>query len=91
MVDKDEILRAIRLQAAQNGGAPLGKDKFAKTSGIRESTWYGKYWANWNDLIIEAGFEPKAWDVRVHQEDELVPITALSLSTLAIGSSNYVF
>lgn len=76
MVNKDEILQAIRLQAAGNGGVPLGKDKFKKVTGIGQSAWLGKYWTKWNDAILEAGFEPNTWTTRFHQKDVLVRLLA---------------
>lgn len=76
MADKDEILQAIRLQAAKNGGVPLGKDKFAKATGIGTSAWYGKYWVKWNDAILEAGFEPNNWNVGFHEKKVLVSMLA---------------
>jgi hypothetical protein len=55
---KNHILSEIRRTAAENGGVPLGKDRFSAATGIRTADWHGKYWARWGDAIREAGFQP---------------------------------
>ncbi|NQT33919.1 GIY-YIG nuclease family protein [bacterium] len=57
-MDKEFILNEIKRTAAENDGKPLGRDRFFKHTGIKESDWFGKYWARWSDAIIEAGFTP---------------------------------
>ena len=57
-VGRDEILAQIRRCAEQNGGQPLGRDRFAAVTGIAETDWSGRYWVRWNDAIAEAGFAP---------------------------------
>lgn len=58
MGNRDDILSEIRRTAAENGGKPLGKRRFATETGIRESDWEGRFWARWGDALREAGFEP---------------------------------
>lgn len=58
MPDKAHILAEIRRTAADNGGSPLGTQRFAAETGIGRSDWYGKYWARWGDALQEAGFAP---------------------------------
>lgn len=55
---KQEIIDEIKRTAMQNGGVPLGAAKFFSITGIKESTWVGKYWARWSDAVREAGFIP---------------------------------
>ena len=57
-MNKEHILSEIVRTAKENGGVPLGMMKFEKETGIRKHDWYGKYWAKWNDAIIEAGLKP---------------------------------
>ena len=57
-MSKEQIIKEIQRTAKANGGVPLGKMRFAKETGIKESDWSGKYWAKWSDAIIEAGYEP---------------------------------
>lgn len=78
-ITKDEILLAIKREAAANDGVPLGKRRFEVVSGIRESQWSGRYWARWNDALAEAGFEPNAWNSPASTEEELLA----KLATLA--------
>lgn len=69
---KDEILAAIRREAAANGGVPPGKVKFARATGIKESAWVGRYWARWGDALLEAGFKPNLWQSAKEDEEGLV-------------------
>jgi hypothetical protein len=57
MVTKNHILEEIGRTAEQNGGKPLGSQKFRSETGIRKYDWE-KYWARWGDAIKEAGFAP---------------------------------
>jgi hypothetical protein len=56
MLTKEHILSEIRRTASENGGKALGKGRFERATGIRESDWAGRYWARWGDAIEEAGF-----------------------------------
>ena len=60
MVTKDYILSEIRRTAAENGGQALGRARFEKETGIRETDWTGRYWVKWSDAIAEAGYVPNA-------------------------------
>jgi hypothetical protein len=55
---REHILQELRRTAKANGGVPLGRQSFFNETGIKESDWIGKYWARWNDVVREAGFEP---------------------------------
>jgi hypothetical protein len=57
-MDKEHILNEIDRTAKENNGTPLGRDRFAKETGITESDWSGKYWTKWSDAVIEAGYAP---------------------------------
>lgn len=57
-MNKQHIIDEIKRTAEENGGMPLGKYKFFAETSIRESDWYGKYWARWGDALIEAGYKP---------------------------------
>ena len=65
---KQRILDEIRRTASENGGVPLGVDRFLKATGITEATWRGRYWARWNDAIREAGFTPNALNPKIDEE-----------------------
>ncbi|WP_375415944.1 GIY-YIG nuclease family protein [uncultured Hymenobacter sp.] len=55
---KEFIISEIIRTAETNGGKPLGKQRFYQETGLKESDWYGKYWARWGDAVGAAGFEP---------------------------------
>jgi len=57
-MNKKHIIDEIKRTAKENNGVPLGKLKFERVTGIKESDWYGKYWAKWSDAVKEAGYEP---------------------------------
>ncbi len=83
MTTRDEILRAVRLHAAKNGGVPVGKRAFEAMSGIGQSAWYGKYWAKWNDLLADAGFGPNAWNAKIY--DRVILTRRLAELILELG------
>lgn len=75
-MDKQFIIDEIRRVATENGGLPLGRDRFERETGIRVADWEGTYWARWNDAVREAGFEPNVM-VAAYSDDELLARLAL--------------
>jgi hypothetical protein len=57
-VAREHIIAEIQRTAAENAGEPLGRSRFQKATGIRETDWSGRYWTKWSDAVREAGFEP---------------------------------
>jgi Meiotically up-regulated gene 113 len=57
-VDKQHIIDEIKRTAAENGGVPLGRQRFEAETGIRIRDWHGKHWRSWGDALVEAGFQP---------------------------------
>lgn len=57
-MDKKHIIDEIIRTAKENDGIPLGIDKFASETGIKESDWFPKYWTKWSEALREAGFNP---------------------------------
>jgi hypothetical protein len=82
MVDKKYILSEIQRLADRNGGKPLGRERFAKETGIREGDWLGRYWARWSDACSEAGLKPNQLQSRHDDEDAL---GQLALETRRLG------
>jgi hypothetical protein len=76
VVGKSEVLDASRRTAAANGGRPLGRDRFARETGIQQGEWLGRYWARWGDALREAGFEPNQMQGRYGEEDMLGVLVA---------------
>lgn len=67
MVVKEHILAEIRRTAAENGGRPLGRKRFAAYTGIRDGDW-GRFWARWGDAVREAGLEPNQLQPRLDDD-----------------------
>jgi Meiotically up-regulated gene 113 len=65
---RDKILAEIRRLAVMNDGRAPGMEVFVKDSGIRKHEWLGKYWSKWGDALIEAGFEPNAFQQKANLE-----------------------
>lgn len=82
MVEKDEILSEIRRLAKENGGKPLGRNRFFEATGIREADWLGRYWARWGDAVEEAGLAPNAMQARI---DDQEAIRRLALESRRLG------
>lgn len=74
---RDFIIAEIKRTAAENGGRPLGRRRFAAETGIKESDWYGKYWTTWGAAVQAAGFSPNKKQERLGDEvllDKLVSL-----------------
>ena len=63
----ESILKEIQRTAKENGGTPLGKDRFFHETGIKPHDWLGKYWARWGEAIREAGFSPNKLQVAIDE------------------------
>src|SRR5438132_13291087 len=57
-MNKAYILQEIKRTADANAGVPLGRQRFEAETGIKQSDWYGRFWARWSDAIRDAGFAP---------------------------------
>lgn len=79
---KNTILREIKRTAAENGGKPLGVDRFTKETGISTNQWYGKYWTKWSDAILEAGFKPNEFNKNGYGAETLLAKLAKLTSEL---------
>jgi hypothetical protein len=58
-VTKEFILGEIKRTASENGGIAPGRQRFASLTGIKQSDWYGRFWARWGDAVREAGYQPQ--------------------------------
>lgn len=73
---REHILSEIRRLAKENGGTPIGMERFEAVTGILGSSWSGRYWARWNDAVSEAGYEPNSWQSKTHDDDTLIRLLA---------------
>lgn len=74
---KQDILGEIRRMAAGNGGAPLGRERFERETGIKESAWLGRFWASWGEAVREAGFAVNPWNAAYPEEQLLTSYVGL--------------
>ncbi len=54
-MSRERILAEIKRTARKNDGVVLGQRRFEAETGIRISSWRGKYWRSWSDAVEEAG------------------------------------
>jgi hypothetical protein len=71
-MNKHHILAEIKRTAQENGGVPLGLDRFSQETGVKYDDWFGKYWARWSDAVKEAGFSPNKFVTEGCGEDVLI-------------------
>ncbi|TAK04769.1 GIY-YIG nuclease family protein [Patescibacteria group bacterium] len=77
-MNKQEILEEIKRTATQNGGNPLGMNRFEKETGIKPHEW-GKYWARFSQAQTEAGFTPNR--LQTAYSDEFLIKKAIELTS----------
>lgn len=75
-VTRERILAEIRRTAEANGGRPLGIDRFAAETGIREHDWRGRYWVRWSDALEAAGYAPNQLTPRYDDDQALARLVA---------------
>lgn len=75
---KAHSIAEIRRTATENGGKPLGVERFLSETGIKESDWRGRFWVRWGDAVAEAGLGPTQWNARVEDADLLGPLATLT-------------
>src|SRR5271167_862802 len=73
-MDKQRILDEIGRTAKENGGVPLGVDRFASATGIGEAAWRGRFWARWNDAVREAGLTPNTLRPKTDEDALMRPL-----------------
>jgi hypothetical protein len=66
-LSKQKILDEIKRTALENGGKPLGRDKFEKETSIKPYEWE-KYWPRFSDAQEEAGLERNQLNVAYSDE-----------------------
>lgn len=71
---RQHILDEIKRLTALNGGNPPGRETFQRETGIKISTWSGRYWARWGDALREAGFKPNELQGKTPEERLLAKI-----------------
>jgi len=80
-MNKNHIIQEIVRTAKENNGMPLGRQRFAKETGIKFTDWDGKYWTKWSDAIREAGLTPNKMQ-SAYDEEWLIKQLALLIREL---------
>ena len=70
-MNKGQILDEIKRTTSENGGVPLGQNRFRSETVIKESDW-GKYWLRWGEALREAGFSPNAFQRKILSDEQLL-------------------
>jgi hypothetical protein len=68
-MQKEHIISEIKRTANENGGNPLGMDRFRDATGIRKGAWYGIFWTKWSDAQKEAGLKPNRFSLPSFDEE----------------------
>jgi hypothetical protein len=80
-MNEQHILAEIARTSALNGGVALGKERFYRETGIKETDWSGKHWARWSDAVKEAGYTPNQLQAPI-EENALLASLALLIREL---------
>lgn len=75
---KDRILSEIRRTAVENGGMPLGRQRFSPQTGIRKADGYGVHWRQWSDALREAGYQPNTFASALPEAERLAKLAKLT-------------
>jgi hypothetical protein len=70
--DKSAVISAIQRLAEENGGVPVGKERFIAETGFADYLFQGRLWVTWSDAVREAGYEPNTFGLARHDEDHLL-------------------
>lgn len=80
-MNKDDIISEIKRTAKENGDKPLGRERFERSTGVKAYD-VNRYWARWNDALIEAGFEPNSLNAAY---DDSFLLSKLASLTIELG------
>lgn len=76
MITKEEIVGEIRKFVDGNDGEIPGERSFGKATGIKESSWKGRYWARWTDAVRAAGYDPNTLNQKIPDQEILQQLAA---------------
>lgn len=71
-LEKAAVIRAIQRLAEQNGGVPIGKERFVAETGIPDYLFQGRLWISWSEAIREAGYEPNPFGLARLDDEHLL-------------------
>lgn len=84
---REDILRAIRSAAIDNGGKPLGRGRFVELTGITEYA-ITQHWLKYSEALREAGFEPNAFNRALNDDDVVARFVELAENLGHVPTSN---
>lgn len=67
VMEKEFILGEIKRVAEVLGRTP-GRGEMLRHAGIKESDWLGKFWAKWQNAVVEAGLIPNQMQTAYPEE-----------------------
>lgn len=76
-MDKQEIIEEIRRTAKLNKGKALGRERFEKETGIKESDWSPFLWLRWSDAVKEAGLVPNQLSTAISKDVAIEKLISL--------------
>src|SRR5205807_7063487 len=76
-MDKQTILDEIKRTARENGGQPLGRERFVQATGIKQYDWQ-KHWPTLGDAQREGGFSPNGLNAAYDETFLLERLAALT-------------
>lgn len=76
-MDKNIIIAELKRTAQSNGGVALGRLRFLRETGIKESDWHGKFWTKWSEAVEEAGLKSNTFTQPIEKEYILQKISEL--------------
>ncbi len=67
-MDRGQIVEEIRRLAPEHDGQAPGRQVFARSTGVRMSSWYPHIWLRWGDALAEAGYAPNELQTKMRDE-----------------------
>ena len=84
---REHILAEIQRLAASSPDQAVGRDRFAKETGIKPTVWT-KHWATWSEACTEAGVTPNTLTRALDRDDMLRQLAEVTRSLGRVPTYN---